>query len=72
VCHGFGLLKQDDYFESILTTSKLSIIFRGSWGRFEKWLEPKIKPPTIRKFNLSKPVKCFVLLVLINVIREIG
>jgi len=31
-------------FESILTTFKLSIIFRGSWGSINNWLEPKIKP----------------------------
>jgi len=28
VCHGFRLTKQDDYFESILTTFILSIILK--------------------------------------------
>jgi len=32
-------------FESILTTFKLSIIYGGSWGSIENWLQPKTKPP---------------------------
>ncbi len=32
------------FFESILTTFKLSIVFRGSWVNIENWLEPKIEP----------------------------
>jgi len=32
-------------FELILTTLKLSAIFRGSLGSGVDWLEPKIKPP---------------------------
>jgi len=28
-------------FESILTSFKPSIIFGGSWGNTENWLEPK-------------------------------
>ncbi len=32
-------------FESILTTFKLSLIFRGSWDCSINWLEPKTKPP---------------------------
>jgi len=32
-------------FQSILTTFKSSIIFRGSWGSNENWLEPKAEPP---------------------------
>jgi len=31
---------------SILTTFESSSIFEGSWGSFENWLEPKIKPPS--------------------------
>jgi len=32
-------------FDSILTTFKASIIFRGSWaGSIVNWLEPKIDP----------------------------
>ncbi len=33
-------------FESILTTFKLNIVFGGSWGSTENWLEPKTKPPS--------------------------
>ncbi len=34
-------------FELILTTfTKLSIVFRGSWGSIENWLESIIEPPT--------------------------
>jgi len=33
-------------FGSILTTFKLSIVFKGSWGSIENWLEPKTKPPS--------------------------
>jgi len=39
-------------FESILTTFELSIVFKGSWGTSEYWLEPKIQH--ISKFNLPK------------------
>jgi len=45
VCHGFRLMKQDDYIELISTTFESSIIFRGSWGSIVNWLEPKIEPP---------------------------
>jgi len=31
--------------ESILTSFKPSIIFGGSWGSTENWLEPKTEPP---------------------------
>jgi len=30
----------------MLTTSELSIIFRGSWGSIENWLEPQAEPPS--------------------------
>jgi len=33
-------------FGPILTTFKLSIVYRGSWGSIENWLEPKTKPPS--------------------------
>jgi len=39
-------------FGSILTTFKPSIIFRGSWGSAENWLEPKTKPA---RRNLAWP-----------------
>jgi len=48
-------------FESILTTSKSSIIFRGSWGSIVNWLEPKIEPPSR---NLACPNLCNALYVL--------
>jgi len=32
--------------ESILTTLKLGIVFRGSWGSIENWLEPETVPPS--------------------------
>jgi len=32
-------------FGLILTSFKLSIIFRGTWGSIENWLEPKNKLP---------------------------
>jgi len=32
-------------FELIWTSLKLSIVFEGSWGSIENWLEPKIEPP---------------------------
>ncbi len=44
MCHEFRLTKGVAFFESIFTTFKLSIIFRGSWGSIENWLEPKIEP----------------------------
>ncbi len=46
VCHGFRIIKQDDFFfKSILTTSKSNIIFKGSWGSNVNWLVIKIKLP---------------------------
>jgi len=30
----------------MLTTFKSSIIFEGSWGSIENWLEPKTEPPS--------------------------
>jgi hypothetical protein len=39
-------------FESFLTTFKLSIVFRGSWGSIENRLEPKTEPPS---GNLAGP-----------------
>jgi len=39
-------------FGPIFTTSRLSIIFEGSEGSTENWLEPKTKPP---KGNLACP-----------------
>jgi len=51
VCHGLRSMKQDDCFESILTTFKSSIIFRGSWGSSANLIEPKIEPP----LNLACP-----------------
>jgi hypothetical protein len=44
VCHEFRLTKRVAFFELILTTFKLSTVFRGSWGSIENWLEPKIEP----------------------------
>jgi len=38
-------MKQDDYFELILTTFK-SLNFRGSSYSSDNWLEPKIEPPS--------------------------
>jgi len=32
-------------FGLILTTFEMSIIFGGSWGSIENWLEPKTEPP---------------------------
>jgi len=32
--------------ESILTSFKLSILFAGSWGSAENWLQPKAEPPS--------------------------
>jgi len=45
VCHRFRLTKRDDYFGLILTTFKSSIVFGGSWGIIENWLEPKTESP---------------------------
>jgi len=39
--------------ESILTTFKLSIVFRGNWDSIENWLEPKNEPPS---GNLASPI----------------
>jgi len=33
-------------FGLILTTFKLSVVFRGSWGSCVNWLEPKTEPPS--------------------------
>jgi len=38
-------LRMKSISTSILTTYKPSIVFRGSWGSIENWLEPKTKPP---------------------------
>ena len=48
VCHGFRLKMFTELliFEPILTTFKLSIIFSGTQGSIENWLQPKIKPPS--------------------------
>jgi hypothetical protein len=32
-------------FQSMLTTFTASVVFRGSWGSIEMWLELKIEPP---------------------------
>jgi len=45
-------MKRDEYFKSIFTTFKSSIIFRGSWGSGVNWLEPKTEPPSA---NLACP-----------------
>jgi len=39
-------------FELILTTFKLSMVFRGIWVSSENWLELKIEPPSA---NLAFP-----------------
>jgi len=39
-------------FGLILTTFELSVIFGGSWGSIENWLEPKIEPSS---GNLARP-----------------
>jgi len=36
MCHGFRLMKQDNFFWSILTTFESSIIFGGTWGSIEQ------------------------------------
>jgi len=43
-------------FESFLTTFEASIVFWGSWGSSENWLEPKTLPPLqiLTKLSLSK------------------
>jgi len=46
VSHRFRLTEQDDYFGSILTTFKPSIIFSGSLGSSVKLLEPLTEPPS--------------------------
>jgi len=33
-------------FGSILTPFESGIIFGGSWGSIENWLEPKSEPPS--------------------------
>jgi hypothetical protein len=50
-------------FGLILTTFKLSIIFRGSSGSSVNWLEPKIETPQWRsqKFGLGGAVWYFCL-----------
>jgi len=35
-------------FELILTSFKLSIVFGGSCGSTENWLEPKTAPPAVK------------------------
>jgi len=45
-------MKQDDFLKSILTFLKSSIVFRGSLGSCENWLEPKINPQSA---NLACP-----------------
>jgi len=45
VCHGYRLMKQDDYFWSIFNPFNPGIVFRGSWGSSVNWLEPKTEPP---------------------------
>ena len=45
VCLGCRLTKRDDYLEPILTIFEARIIFRGSLGSSDNWLEPKTKPP---------------------------
>ncbi len=42
VCHGFRLMI---IFESVLTTCKSSVVFRGSWYSSVNWVESEIKPP---------------------------
>jgi hypothetical protein len=56
VCH---IIKQDDYIGSLLTTFKASVIFWGSWGSSENWLQPKTKTTfsKLKKLCLSKSVK---------------
>jgi len=39
-------------FESIFTTFKSSVIFRGSWGISVNWLKPKTETP---QANLACP-----------------
>ena len=58
VCHGFRLTKQDDIFQSILTTFESSVTFRGNWGSTGNLLDPKTKPPLqiLTKLSLSKSV----------------
>ena len=56
VAHRFIIMKRDDYFESILTTFKVSVIFLGSWGSSGNWLKSKTKPALfiLSKLSLSK------------------
>ena len=42
-------------FEPILTSFKLSIVFRGIWGNSVNWLKSKIEPPSIIA-NFSCPL----------------
>jgi hypothetical protein len=45
-------------FRLILTTFELSIIFGGSWGSIENWLEPKTEHPSGVDFTkLCLPIK---------------
>jgi len=47
VCHWLRLTKRVAYFwVNISTSFKLSIIFGGSWGNTENWLEPKTELPS--------------------------
>jgi len=34
------------FWGSILTVFELNVIFEGSWGCIENWLEPKTEPPS--------------------------
>jgi len=45
VCRGFRLATRVAYFRVDLTSFKPNIIFGGSWGSTEYWLEPKTEPP---------------------------
>ncbi len=47
----FILTKQDDYFQSLLTTFEASV-FLGSWGSSGNGLKPKTKP---LKLSLAFP-----------------
>jgi hypothetical protein len=55
-CPEFRLTRRVAFFESILTTFKLSIILKGSWGSGVNWLKPKIETSLI-KFSLPKYLK---------------
>jgi len=46
VCNGFRSTKRFAYFRIDFDLFKPSIVFGGSWGSTENWLEPKTKPPS--------------------------